>query len=993
MNAAHAQPGTFSPICSGLKSVAWCHQFDPGLPLALAIDAKGNTYVASALNTNAASTVTALRSDGTVVYTAQFQSSVTFLAPGRNGALWVMAGSLFQVDAQGNEFPINYAYGSSPTYAAASDADGNLYLAVHAPPGYISIAKLSPAGAVAGTFPLDAYGTATSIAVDSSGAVYVVGVPAAGFAATPGAYQTAAPKSAYTISEGYAIKIAPALDRVVYATLLYQGQQAEGTVSPTTVGVDGAGNAYIGGTFDSAPDQPFPVSQIGLPLRAGELGAYVLKLNPKGSDLVWSGALAPGSVDAMAILPDGRVRALVAAPSFNNLYSLSLWSEQGETLFDVSSNGAITANTYFLGSVVRSQGSNYLGVFQPAGRIAAAPGGSAPAQVLVATNSARVPVVFNDQAEMPLLVSFSDPPPQADLSVSLSLVKPFIASNGVIDVRVTVSNSGPSDAEGVQLRAKVGDQNNSTALVIGCFPEGVAICNAGDGALIPALPAGAAMGIEFVYDYGCYSTPCAPLAYASVQALASDPNLANNSTTVAVPLTTGFEAQFSSSQPLLQAPLAYYRSDLPESNGTTGSHPTADPSLTVWVPNQTAAGNLWYFDSWSDGNHDNPRTFDASNGIPASKGQMNFRAVLPFGAAPQSLDLVALPGSAALAQTLTLYPVGHVGTWSIGKPVVSWFTVSAGTVNASDGSVTVTGSADVTGLAPGYYTTTFSAKLLAAGYQDVSMDIPATLRILDKSPVIQAGGFVNSASYQSGAPSSREIVTIFGSGLGPPQLVAAVVPQAGSLPTNLAGTSVEFQGTQAELLYVQDQSVAAIVPNTIYATPATVTVMLGGAKGPSVLLSASNGPGVNGTAFAPALFTSDSSGSNNLAAVNADGTINSPLHPAKRGSVVLLYGTGFPVPLSCVARNFGYFFPSSTLFPAYLSPAEAFVGGKPAYVLYSGSASGMTCGAQQFNVLIPEDSATGPSVPLRLGIPYPGASTTAAYGWYTTQSGPTLAIE
>jgi hypothetical protein len=53
----------------------------------------------------------------------------------------------------------------------------------------------------------------------------------------------------------------------------------------------------------------------------------------------------------------------------------------------------------------------------------------------------------------------------------------------------------------------------------------------------------------------------------------------------------------------------------------------------------------------------------------------------------------------------------------------------------------------------------------------------------------------------------------------------------------------------------------------------------------------------------------------------------------------------------------------------------------------------MTCAAQQFDVVIPEDSATGPAVPVQLGIPFPGELSTDDYIWYTTQPGTTLAIQ
>jgi uncharacterized protein (TIGR03437 family) len=496
------------------------------------------------------------------------------------------------------------------------------------------------------------------------------------------------------------------------------------------------------------------------------------------------------------------------------------------------------------------------------------------------------------------------------------------------------------------------------------------------------------MNVEFVYNYFCGALTCTQWVDGSLFALTSDPNLANNFASITLPFTTGSEALLVAPQPLL-----YYRSDSPLfSGGPNNPPPTADPSLTVWVPAQTYAGNIWYLDSWADGNRDNPRTFDAANGIPVSQGEMNFRTALPFGVDPGSLDLVALPGSPPVAQTVTLHPVSRPGVWTIGAPAASWLTLDASPGTASDGSEVVTGTANVTGLAPGYYTTTFPAKLVVSGLPDASLDVPASLRIMATAPVIEPGGVVNAASYQGGPLSSLEIIAIFGSGLGPTQLVSASVPQAGSLSTTLAGTSVEIQGQPAELLYVQDNVVAAIVPNVIYDLPATVTVKLGGAAGASLTIPAPpDGYGVNGTAFAPALFTSDSSGRGNLAAVNADGTINYPLQPAKRGSLVLLYGTGFFEfsGLACygIGYNFGSLFLDST------PPVEAFVGGESAYVLYSGSAPGLTCGAQQFDIVIPDDSATGAAVSVQLGMPFAGEFSTDPYFWYTTQPGTTLAIQ
>jgi len=538
----------------------------------------------------------------------------------------------------------------------------------------------------------------------------------------------------------------------------------------------------------------------------------------------------------------------------------------------------------------------------------------------------------------------------------------------------------------------MGDPSNFSGGPVECFPGGIAICNA-NGALIPSLPAGATMNIEFMYNALCDGGPtCTQWVGGSLFALTSDPDLSNNFTTLPLAFIAGFDATLYPPQPSLY----YYRSDAPSFYGyyrelnpvspPPPPPPTADPSLTIWIPTQTYDGNIWYFDSWSDGNRDNPRTIDASKGIPSNLATLSFHTALPIGVDPGSLDLVALPGSSPLPQSVTLYPVSAPGIWTIGQPAASWLTLS--TVTNDDGTETVTGTADLTGLAPGYYQTTFPAKLAVNGIPNASMDVPASLRIMTTAPAISPGGVVNAASYQGGPLAPSEIINIFGVGLGPPQLVSAFVPQAGTLPTNLAGTSVTIGYAMAPLLYVQDNVLAAIATGAGYDTAQTVTVTLGGTEAASLTIPAAPiGANDNGTSFAPGLFTSDTSGTGNLAAVNADGTINSASNPAKRGSMVLLYGTGFYEGASLGCQNgFGSLFLDST------PPVEAFVGGQPAYVLYSGSAPGMACAAQQFNVVIPAGSATGPAVPVQLGMAFSGEFPAAPYTWYTSQPNTTLAI-
>ena len=127
------------------------------------------------------------------------------------------------------------------------------------------------------------------------------------------------------------------------------------------------------------------------------------------------------------------------------------------------------------------------------------------------------------------------------MSLSLSLVQPLVTNNGTVDVLATVRNNGPADAEGVQVQVGVGGPDNTGVPRLECFPEGVAICNAGGGALIPSLPAGTAMNVEFVYNYFCGALTCTQWVDGSLFALTSDPNLANNFASIRCPSPPGLK--------------------------------------------------------------------------------------------------------------------------------------------------------------------------------------------------------------------------------------------------------------------------------------------------------------------------------------------------------------------------------------------------------------------------------------------------------------------
>jgi hypothetical protein len=135
----------------------------------------------------------------------------------------------------------------------------------------------------------------TAIAVDGKGAAYVTGsTGSSDFPTTPGAYDTHEP------SGGFVTKLNTDGSGLVYSTYIPNG-------GGSGIAVDGAGYAYITGSAGL----DFPATIHFGPARHSN--AFITKLNPTGSDLVYSAVFGGTSTDyGNAIAIDAAGNAYVA---------------------------------------------------------------------------------------------------------------------------------------------------------------------------------------------------------------------------------------------------------------------------------------------------------------------------------------------------------------------------------------------------------------------------------------------------------------------------------------------------------------------------------------------------------------------------------------------------------------------------------------------------------------------------------------------------------
>jgi uncharacterized protein (TIGR03437 family) len=219
------------------------------------------------------------------------------------------------------------------------------------------------------------------------------------------------------------------------------------------------------------------------------------------------------------------------------------------------------------------------------------------------------------------------------------------------------------------------------------------------------------------------------------------------------------------------------------------------------------------------------------------------------------------------------------------------------------------------------------------------------------------GGVANSASYAVNAVSPGELVSIFGSNIGPANPAGIQFDFSGNLLTLIGSTQVLFDGIPAPMIYASANQVNAVVPFEISNPTTQVQVVFSGQASP--LFPMKVAPAT------PGVFTSDGSGSGQAAALNQDYSVNSGANPAAQGSVVTIYAEGA-----------GQMNPSLTdgsvvaavNLPQPLLQVSVLVNGQPAQVLYAGGAPGFVAGVLQVNFQLPDGTPSGPAVPVTLQV-------------------------
>jgi uncharacterized protein (TIGR03437 family) len=244
-----------------------------------------------------------------------------------------------------------------------------------------------------------------------------------------------------------------------------------------------------------------------------------------------------------------------------------------------------------------------------------------------------------------------------------------------------------------------------------------------------------------------------------------------------------------------------------------------------------------------------------------------------------------------------------------------------------------------------------------------------TATLAGPAPAMTAAGVVNAASFAGGPVAPGEIVTLFGTGIGPAALVTLTLSPTGFIDNFLSDTQVLFDGVPAPVIYASVNQTSVNVPYAVAGKSSTqMVVEYQGRRSPAVTLPVAGA--------APALFSANATGKGNGAILNQDTSLNSASNPADKNSIVVLYGTGEG------QTNPGGIDGKLAVgtYPKPLLDVSVTIGGTDAEILYAGAAPGLVAGVFQINARLPVNTASG-DVPVVVKV-----------GTASSQSGLTVAV-
>ena len=416
------------------------------------------------------------------------------------------------------------------------------------------------------------------------------------------------------------------------------------------------------------------------------------------------------------------------------------------------------------------------------------------------------------------------------------------------------------------------------------------------------------------------------------------------------------------------SPLVFTSSGTRQQSLTVTSAVSGSNAISYSVAAATSSGGTWLSTSAASGV--TPSQFNVIvNPAGLATGTYQGTVTVTPSSGPAvtvgvTLNVTTLTVTASTATGATLsfaYRVGDSSpqgqTITVGGGSGATFSATASStgnwlgVSSASGVVPAAIQATVnpTGLNSGTYNGTIT--VAGTGGATGSTDIAVTLTVTAPLPTISTGGVTNAASYLTGAISPGEIITIFGTAIGPTTAAGLTLDASGKVTTTLSGVQVLVNNFAAPMVFVSDKQVSAVVPYEV-APFLSATVQV------KYLGQTSNGVNVAVAATAPGIFTSNQVGTG-VAATDASQTpqaLNTPANPAAVGDFMTIYMTGEGLTSPAIT---GRITPGTPPFTLPLLAPTVLVDGIPARVDFYGEAPTLIAGVLQINFVVPAGARAG----------------------------------
>jgi uncharacterized protein (TIGR03437 family) len=225
-------------------------------------------------------------------------------------------------------------------------------------------------------------------------------------------------------------------------------------------------------------------------------------------------------------------------------------------------------------------------------------------------------------------------------------------------------------------------------------------------------------------------------------------------------------------------------------------------------------------------------------------------------------------------------------------------------------------------------------------------------------PWVTPAGFTNASTFalsNTNGIAPGEILTIFGTAIGPAALQKLALDSSGAVTTSLSGTRVLFDGVAAPLLYTVAGQTSVVAPQSL-AGKDTVQVVV---EYQGVQTA---GVGFSVVKANPGIFTLNSKGSGDGAIIRPDGTVINQSNPAVPGEILSLYGEGYGASTPSLADGVLV----GTDLPVPVNPVTLLIDGNPVPTLYAGGAPSLINGMLQVNFTVPDIASGSHSIQIQV---------------------------